>query len=258
MNRKERRSAKGRGKSSVSTYPRITQIIVENHAPADVVIGPPQKDGTLQFLDRATGSPLAFSGVQTGVFYPRPHKPKILTLTPQDPEKIFIGQNQYLISQYDHVLAVDTNTDLKSRRSACVVTWLKNLRLEHDGFKLEPIHPPAFVFSNVVNPEKFGWKNALLRISTSPDIKGRVALFVDAYMEELPLINRRELPVLNDFFLPDGVVLLYATADSGATELIGPAAMRICDRVARKILQMLPEDAELPMLFPVPEAAVKP
>jgi hypothetical protein len=81
---------------------------------------------------------------------------------------------------------------------------------------------------------------------------------VDSCMDEIPAINARERPIVDGFVLPDGITLLYATSDAGAEEFIGPAAMRLCDRVARRLMRLsqMPASVGQPFHLPVPVAAL--
>jgi len=241
--------------AQTSKYERVNEIIINNQSPADVILGPPLADGTLTFYDRITGLPHKFDHIETGIYYQGERKPKIVSRATQNGEAVYIDHNKNLLS-YDHVLAVDTNTDPATKISATVMAWLRDMRLEPDGIKV-PIHyPPAYVFENEETPEKFGWREALQRIAHSPEIQGRIAVIVDSYLNDIPSINSRTMAIIDDYFLPDGLDLIYSTADRDYNSLIGPYAIRACDRVAKGIIRMCSKDQVMPFHLPVPAALV--
>ncbi|MCK6588524.1 MAG: hypothetical protein L6Q76_13175, partial [Polyangiaceae bacterium] len=96
------------------------------------------------------------------------------------------------------------------------------------------------------------------RIMRTPELVGRVALFVDSCMNEIPAINARDRSILNDFMLPHEVTLFYATADAGASEFIGPLAIKSCDSVAKRLMKLSPMPPNIGQAFhfPIPVEAL--
>lgn len=250
MNRHDRRAAAARGRKK-----RQTIIKINAHVPGiEIALGPPSSDGTLEVFDAKTGKPFDGCSIETAEGYARSKGHKIIVQSPQMPGKLHTDQNRYLLEGFDHVFAVDTNTD--RFRSATVVSWLHNIRLDKEGYKAELRHPPALLAEGHSSPEKNGWVYALASITKSTDLTGRIALFVDAFLAELPAINARTAPVYDDYFLPDGITLLYASADVGSNEFFGARAMRESDRVASIVLKVAPAQ-RMPFAFQIPAAALQ-
>ncbi len=61
-------------------------------------------------------------------------------------------------------------------------------------------------------------------------------IVVDSDLDILQKINAREEPIFDDFFIPENVTLIYASADSGKETLINKL-IRATDRVARNSLE---------------------
>jgi hypothetical protein len=243
--------------------PRHNTIFVNIDRPnVDVRLGRPDEGTPVTFADATTGEVLDLGPgvIEGGVTYPRENKgPKVITRFTTTADAAGIDPNEKLL-EYDHVLAVDTNTDPATGKSVAVAVLLKDLRQEPDGWKMEPRFPAAYVFRGPPgpkpepNPEKFGWREIIERIARSPDLAGNVALFVDSCLNEIPKINARERAIVDGFMLPAGITLLYATSDTGAQHLVGPAAIKLCDAVAKRLMKLtaMPVSADQPLHFVVP------
>lgn len=256
LNRHERHAQNARSKKGQSQpRPRTPFLKIESHVEgANLILGPPRSDGTIQLLDSATGTPWGMGDLQSGVGYERTKNIKIISQSPQCVDNIFLDQNNYLLS-FENVFAVDTNTQTDSKRSISAITWLHNLLKKPNAtIEVGSSFPRAYVFiaENGEQPERIGWKDAISRIIGSPEIRGSVALVVDSYLHELPRINRREIPVHDDYFLPENVTLVYSSAEVDTNKYIGPWAIRQSDLAAKRVLMQLAPDQQLPTYSIVP------
>ena len=223
-------------KNSSQRKQRITEIRIAFDSEVDIEMTSPE-NGTISFIERKTKSIVEPKEIATGLAYERPKGHKVLARANQNPSTIFLDLNQTL-TNYDHVFAIDTNTDPQTHKSVSVFMYLLDLRYDNAQWKFEPRYPPAFIFnSDGSSPEKIGWCNAIRRITASSDIRGSIAIFVDSELGRLSAINSKKESILDNFFLPDVFELIYASSDAGTEELIGNLAIKNCDRVARKILK---------------------
>jgi len=69
---------------------------------------------------------------------------------------------------------------------------------------------------------------------------GRVGVIVDAHLDALESMNSGSSPILDDFFLPAGIQLLYASSDSG-TEPVN-RMLKMADRYANDLLWNIERD----------------
>lgn len=200
-------------------------------------------DGKVEFhFDKEIGEvfcPQALPGtVVTYQSYERDNgKQKVLYQIPGLPQAASVLLRNQLSSCFDVVAGIDTNTfELGGRRIsiACSFASAPMLRENHDQLRLDPT--PAFIFENVregVNPELIAWYHFLTTTLPLINDSGRyaVALVVDSELARLTDINKRTEPYYREFFLPEGVQLIYASSDSG-TDLPNKL-IRQCDKGSR-------------------------
>jgi hypothetical protein len=108
------------------------------------------------------------------------------------------------------------------------------------GDQISVFEMPRLIFlaKQGTNPERYGWMkviDALLR-SDLFNVAWSYGVVVDNDLNDLQKINVGEKPILDDFFTPDNVSLIYASADAGKESLIGKL-IRATDRVAKKSLE---------------------
>jgi hypothetical protein len=84
--------------------------------------------------------------------------------------------------------------------------------------------------------ERFGWAFVCKSIINLPQ-EARVAVIVDSDLGSIPSINRREEPILDDYFLPDRFELLYASDTVGG--YIANQLLRLCDRNTREVARLV-------------------
>jgi hypothetical protein len=111
-----------------------------------------------------------------------------------------------------------------------------------DGDTVNILQMPRLVFLAKRNtkPERYGWKRYMEALINNEIYSSEMAYcaIVDSDLDEIPRINSREMPILpNDhsFYLPEGIEIQYASADSGI-ENMQNRLIRLSDKVAKKSL----------------------
>jgi hypothetical protein len=217
--------------------PRVNSIMLVGQLtePTTLVLGQPV-NGAVPLLD-ANGRPVAEGMLLSGIAYSRDNKaPKYITVGEARSRVDFDPDRRLL--EFDHVFAVDTNTDPKTGRSVTVTAGITNLTFGESTKTCTVGYLPAIVWCSAhPSPERRGWRAAVQMI-TSSVFASRVAIFVDSDLDKLPVINARKAPILDEYGLPPTYELLYAASDRGTQEYIGNYAMGRCDRLATKIGKM--------------------
>lgn len=216
-----------------------------------IVLGVPI-DGVVPLLDGKTGKPIGEHILQTGISYGRSNKgPKILTLRAEHASRVEADPNRRLLD-FDHIFAIDTNTDPATGRSVTVAAGIRNLTLDAGKSTFTIGFLPALVWcSPVPSPERTGWHAAISMIIRNADFAGRVALFVDSELSRLQAINARKEPILGEFLLPPDYQLVYAASDRAMTEYVGNFAMSRCDRVATRVMKLTADRTHPDGWFPL-------
>jgi hypothetical protein len=145
----------------------------------------------------------------------------------KDPKKIcqrmpLLGQTDLSfvssLKNFDVLYAIDTST--KDGLSVCAVIRCDLWHLNREVISnISQIHTKSF--SNVENPENFGWFCAIREIINNNfrNLSKRVGIVVDCNLGNIPQYNHRQLPIYSDFFLPPNIQLIYASADAGSNFL---------------------------------------
>jgi hypothetical protein len=171
--------------------------------------------------------------------YGRNKGAKVLYRFPQRALKAGTNPN-VLLEAYQHVFAIDTNTT-QTPEGKLSVTAATHCRLTSKDSKLlaEPFEAGAWQCLGATEPEKSAWHMFLELVQRDPNVKprDRVALIVDHDLEHLDAYNNRTLPIHGDFFLPEGVDLIYA-AEKGS-EFLGSKLIRLCHQKAGRELRTL-------------------
>lgn len=98
----------------------------------------------------------------------------------------------------------------------------------------------AFEFHDATAPpERIGWCEAINRVASIPDTPRPVAIIVDSDLGSLASFNARSEPILEGFYLPEAIELIYGCGDRGTQEFIANAAIADCDRVSSRLLERL-------------------
>jgi len=175
------------------------------------------------------------------VSYPRDQKRKVISRA-ELPLGQLLPHPDVPVLACERVLAVDTNTrEIQGTKVSATALVIGEVRAR--------IFPPTVAFQvrqalelhNVdCSPERLAWKQILESLERRDEFRriGRVALVVDSDYSALHDIRLRKTPILDNFFLPANVILLYATADTG-DPFVGNLLLREADKRAADLLNQL-------------------
>ena len=196
------------------------------------------EDGTLTFYD-GEGKKVDPVHIEVGWGYLRDKGPKVLARMQALPHDIQ-GNVSRGLTRFDWVFAVDTNTvEIGGVRvSVAASHLLANIGVSGRQWTFTPVAQEAFEFHDATEPpERVAWWEIIQRVRTEADIRaGRLALVVDSDLGSLSDFNARRIPIVDGYHLPEGVELVYGSADGGTQEQITAAAIAECDRRATQIL----------------------
>lgn len=198
-------------------------------------------------IDPQTGEIIFVTPVErkyNEVSYERAKGPKVLNKTPLSGPALQIDPNEALINNYDLLVAVDTNTRLVQDQKISVTGIVIG------NFVVDPLTgstavafqtPYCLEFVDIIgNPEHKGWVMALRQLQKDDFLgtEGRIALIVDSDLSNLPEFNSRNIPITDDFHLPEPIDLVYASSDTG-NEYCANKLLRMADRVSNRVLDYL-------------------
>lgn len=147
------------------------------------------------------------------------------------------------LDRFDFVFCADTSTDKISGEDISVGVYIElfvKKRQQAEGDLSIPISKRRVLFFKEIPggaAEKFTWFQLLknvLAANNDKDIK--IALITD-HQDNWGDIQSRKMPVYGDFYLPDGVTLIYAS--DAANETILNTAIRECDKYGQQIIKEL-------------------
>lgn len=208
------------------------------------------KGGIFNFKD-SSGNKVAPNSITIGDSYTKESgKTKTLNQISTNNEQINLNPNDNL-RIFDWLFVIDTNTKkygesrISISCSAFFQITLKDPKFSN-GVATQDWHTrvsmqSAFIFRNpTVNPELVGWQELINRIKQSPEfnVKLNVGIIVDSELDNLSEINRYEIPIIGNHFLPKNFQLIYASSDAGA-EYPHNKLIRICDKTGNKIWDYL-------------------
>lgn len=160
---------------------------------------------------------------------------KVLTLL-HNPT-IFSFQLEANLAVYERIFAVDTNT--KDGVSVSCVVEAKAIRVRNDLLEVRYCRSFCILFRNANDPEKHAWCKLINWLIAHPRYRKeqRFCIVTDHEVAKHEKYNSRELPVFEEYLLPENVEFHYASdasADSTFNTLI-----RESDQYARTILNDL-------------------
>lgn len=124
------------------------------------------------------------------------------------------------LNQYDHIVAIDTNTKQLSDEFISVSGVVIGRQGEHqDPLKFRYYKPTyCLEFRNIKSKhENVAWKKLIEMIQAEPSYNSskKIGVIVDSDLGNIARFNRQNKPLLDDFYLPDNFSLIYASSDSG-------------------------------------------
>ena len=180
--------------------------------------------------------------------------PKLIHRLIVPPENLTLNPD-FALTRYTWVFAVDTNKPEASLPNV-VFTGIAQAKVVPQAdvsLELSTYRDTVVELHNLASSaERFGWAFVCKSSVDLPD-DSFVAVIVDSDLGDIPSINRREKPIINNYYLPDHFELLYAT-DKG--KYIANQLLKLCHRnsceVARHVV-LTPESSLPPLLKANPE-----
>jgi len=169
--------------------------------------------------------------------YHRTRKEKVVRKYPIDTGEINLHPDVGLM-QYDTFYAIDTNTSKESEISVTGVikgVVEKSIGGTKKGIRFRSA-PSYVVRGKTKSPESSAWRYLLENGVESND--GKTLLIVDSELSDLEDFNSRKKPISGDYFLPNNVQLMYASADVGK-EHITNKVISMADRLASQLLRKI-------------------
>jgi hypothetical protein len=194
-------------------------------------------DGSITLLG-LDGKPLAVPTGFSGSAYDRPKGAKVTFQIPDQGESI--GSLCSVLARYDRIIGVDTNSRKHDGEDICVTAVCQLRNLKYEGVRwlgrLESLWALEFRQPTKL-PERIGWRHVLAQGDEQRWLKNgsTLLLVVDAYLNDLHQINERKLALIDDFLLPKGASIAYASSDSASDSPLN-ALIAHCDKVAREVL----------------------
>lgn len=166
-------------------------------------------------------------------------KPKIFSRMPLDPKNIYEDGMTGAMAQYQRVFAISTNHEL-SGKGICTGSFVEAdfLQIEDKIIVKFQSQIRVLELTNLhVNSEKFVWREIIKHIIN--DNSSKMAIIVDTDLENIEAYNSREKPIIDQFYLPDNIELIYA-CEKGH-EIVNQA-IKLVEMESKQFLKQLRRD----------------
>ena len=170
--------------------------------------------------------------------YQRKNKAGFKKITHLTDSSIFdVRQN---LEKYQGLIAIDTNGRRINKRMIHLGIACEVSRIINGDFldtKIEVLKE-FLIYGECEKPENENWKRLLDHIigDSNYNPKSYIGIIVDSDLGNLPEHNRRERPIINDYFLPKNFELIYASADIKNDTILNKA-ISYCDEVSSTCLK---------------------
>ena len=175
--------------------------------------------------------------------YDRAKGRKILSKTAlREAGPINISADRALLN-FDTIFALDTNTREINGHQVSVATIIRAQCTTQAGESYLLYAPTqSLEFRDIepgCHPDLLALKTYLSGIESDPEFPsiGKVALVIDSHLGNLEAMNAREMPILDNFFLPKYATLVYAS--DVAADCVQNKLLRECDRLANLLLTQI-------------------
>jgi hypothetical protein len=160
--------------------------------------------------------------------------PKMLHTSSSPNNVTWFSTNHQLLA-YDHLIAVDTNTN-NLNGSTVSITAAYHLIPEKHEKGLAHCRAAVITLLELWNvaekQENLGWYQVLNAIEANPNsFRGKIGLIVDSDLGEHQAFNSREKPIFGDYYLPDNVTIIYGS-DKGGAEHLSTKMIKYCHDLA--------------------------
>lgn len=217
--------------------PRSPRIGLDFGKPATVTGMRENADGSMTFFG-PDGESLPVQAGFASLSYARDKGPKITVQIPDHGDSV--GLLPSALARFARIVGVDTNSREHNGEKICVtaVCELSDVRFEGPRWSghVEPLWALEFL-QPTKDSEQIGWRHVLGRGEELGWFKdgSNLLLVVDSHLDDLHKINQRQAPVIDDFILPLGVSIAYASSDTASDSVLN-GLIAYCDRIAREVL----------------------
>lgn len=140
------------------------------------------------------------------------------------------------LDNYDYIFAIDTNTypeKIDGLYCSCTVMYYVEVTKIDDtnrSINASPVLSIDWYYSNDVKIETLSWRDSIRTLISFVPNNKKVGIVIDSELGNLEKYNNRNIPVFNDWYLPENYSFIYATAnkkDEWCNKLIIQ-----CDKIA--------------------------
>jgi hypothetical protein len=165
-------------------------------------------------------------------YYDRLKKPKVLFDIPSEPFHLSLVESGNL-KKYNFIYAIDTNSKVVNSTllTVCCVAQCDRINKYCDIKCLFAVKNDGSV------TEKIAWVELIQSILKDKNYKSDfvIGIIVDSDYGNISKYNKRELPLINGYYLPPSFELIYASTDSGRENFVNQLISE-CDRQATQII----------------------
>ncbi len=172
--------------------------------------------------------------------YPRPNKPlKVLSQVMRKPGESNLDLLSHLES-FDSLVAIDTNCMvINDKKQHLGVALAIHRNLDKKGVIIISLHQGGTypISGEIDKPENHNWRELIKVILRSNDFHhdNKYGIIVDSDLGNIDMFNSRQLPIIEDFFLPPNFELMYAS-DAAADNILNHA-IRACEKTSNQLLK---------------------
>lgn len=172
-------------------------------------------------------------------------KEKIVSKTFANNGMAHFSQQNHILENFNSIAAIDTNNYKFSGRNLAIAAPYFCKNLKETAYKpTEAVSMPFFIIENIqpgLNAEVVGWHLFIKHIIPILNLKKweKLALVVDSELGKHKAMNNRNLPYYSNYFLPENVTLIYASADTGNDPL--NKLIKECDKSSKKYFKQIQE-----------------
>ena len=228
-------------KCCIDKKPRTTRIKFDFEEP--VTIDSPDclifNNGQFQIRD-VNGKIQTPEKTNVTTFYDRKKKKKILNALQFDGNHL-MDIHTAMLANYNAVFAIDTNTYIENDKSISLSCIIRIIYDEPSNqFFLIPLR--FYEFRNSCSKiENVAWCiliQELMADMEKIDESYKIGLVVDSDLGNFDNFQSRKEPIIDDFFLPECISLIYAGSDSGGEFLLNKA-IKASDKWSNEIKTMM-------------------
>lgn len=173
-------------------------------------------NGTNKLINNYTGEIIENSGISYG--YKGENKWRVTSEINSEKDDYSLCFN-CKFKRFKHIVAIDTNLGKYQSKIGNQEIWIGlgiaiTLIDNDDDQKLEPLMNMPFVTSICPEkPENENWVRVIeiLKENCKCTDPRKIGIVVDSDLGNIPAYNKREKPILGEYFLPEGFELIFAS-----------------------------------------------